>query len=268
MEVDGPRPVVGRPALLLPEEGDHRAEIAVADLHLGLGYARGGPVGFADETARSMADELVATCREATAHGIVVAGDSKHPIVGAPPPVARILFDFFSTLLAEQLTVRVILGNHDVGLARHLPREVEVVPARGLRRGTVGLFHGHGWPSPRVLRAPVVVAGHLHPGFRLAAGGALEAGKRRCWVRVELAPPTGRKGGRHRIEARHLIVLPAFNPVSGIESLNKGPPSEGRTFLVHRFLAPGRARAYLLDGTDLGRLPSWSSTRPRRRRPV
>lgn len=257
------QPVPGRAAYRLPEDRRHDAAIAIADLHLGLGYLHGAPMGLAEDAARAMAEEAIRAARDAEANRIIVAGDSKHPIVGAPAPVGRILFDFFSTILGEQLDVEVILGNHDVGLARHLPREVEVHGARGLRRGEVGLFHGHGWPSPRVLRAATLVAGHLHPGYRLAPGSG--GGKQRCWVRVGLAPPKGRRRTRHRIEARELIVLPAFNPLSGIESLNKGPPAEGRTFLVHRFLAPGEARAYLLDGTDLGALPSWAATRPRSR---
>ncbi len=267
MRTEAPQPVPGRPALLLPEDRHHPAEIAIADLHLGLGALRSEGFGFAETQARRMVEELLGAASETGAAGVVVVGDAKHPLVGAPAPVGRMLFEFFSTLLGEQLRVRLVLGNHDVGIARHLPREVELLPASGWRRGPLGLFHGHKWPSPRVLRSERLIAGHLHPGFRLAPGHRSAGGKERCWVRVDLAPPRSRRRSRHAITARELLVLPAFNPLSGIEALNKGPPAEGRTFLVHRFLAPGVARAYLLDGTDLGRLPSWAATRPRARAP-
>lgn len=51
-----------------------------------------------------------------------------------------------------------------------------------------------------------------------------------------------------------MIVLPAYNPLAGTEALNRQRPARGRTFLYHRFLSQGSARAYLLDGTDLGPL--------------
>jgi uncharacterized protein len=155
------------------------------------------------------------------------------------------------------------LGNHDVGLVRHLPREVEVHPSTGIVRGEVGIFHGHRWPSNAVLRAPRLVAGHLHPGFRLAPTVEFPEGKRRCWVRVERTPPPARpKAARRRVHieprAREVVILPAFNPMAGTESLNRERPARGRSFLYRRFLRDGVARAYLLDGTDVGvlRLPS------------
>jgi metallophosphoesterase superfamily enzyme len=121
----------------------------------------------------------------------------------------------------------------------------------------VGIFHGHCWPSNRVLRAPRLVVGHLHPGFRLAPSPDDAEGKRRCWVRLELPPPSARPRRRRRhsvVRASELIVLPAFNPLAGVEALNRERPARGRTFLYGRFLSQGVARAYLLDGTDLGPL--------------
>jgi hypothetical protein len=144
-----------------------------------------------------------------------------------------------------------------VGIVRHLPSEVTVHPATGVVRDAVGIFHGHRWPSDEVLRSPRLVAGHLHPGFRLAPTAEDPEGKRRCWVRVELPPPLAPSGRARRhaeLAAREIVVLPAFNPLSGTEALNRQRPARGRSFLYRRFLARGSARAYLLDGTDLGPL--------------
>jgi len=107
------------------------------------------------------------------------------------------------------------------------------------------------------------VAGHLHPGYRFAPTAEAPLPKRRCWVRVDLRAgggarhPDGRRAG-----ARELIVLPAFHPLAGVESLNRERPERGRSFLYHRFLLEGAARAYLLDGTDLGPLPTWDPDGP------
>lgn len=205
-----------------------------------------------------MAGGLLNVAKLTQASGVIFAGDLKQPIVGMSPPLRRELFDFFAALLSAGLSVDVVPGNHDVGLVRALPREVALHAVGGLRVGTVGIFHGHAWPSNSVLRSRTLVAGHLHPGFRLAPSSDGAGGKRRCWLRVEFPPPIrDRRRRKHGpLRARELIVLPALNPLTGTESLNRSAPARYRTFLWKRFVLHGTARAYLLDGTDLGPLRS------------
>jgi uncharacterized protein len=258
------RPVPGAPALVVePTTPTARRTLVVADLHLGLGASRDRPGGPPGGSARSLADDLVHLLRANRARELLIAGDVKHPILGTPPALRPVVFDFFATVLSEGYSTEVVLGNHDVGLVRHLPREVVVHPATGVVRNRVGVFHGHRWPSNSVLRAAVIVAGHLHPGFRLAPTPEDPAGKRPCWVRVEVTPAPRRavrRRPRHaELAAHEVIVLPAFNPLAGVESLNRARPARGRSFLFGRFLSRGPARAYLLDGTDLGVLPTPSA---------
>ncbi|MCI4358567.1 MAG: metallophosphoesterase [Thermoplasmata archaeon] len=243
LRLDGPR---AHPALLL------------ADLHLGLGgnerLGRGPP----EASALILVQTLLDCARKFDAAQIVIAGDVKHPIVGTPRALRPVVFEFFAQLLSEGLEVDVVLGNHDVGLVPFLPREVVVHPASGAIIDGVGVFHGHRWPSDEVLRSQYLVAGHLHPGYRLAPSADDAKGKQRCWVRVSFpkAGPPPKRPPRHApIEAREMIVVPAFNPIAGTEALNRRRPSPGRSFLFSRFLSRGVARAYLLDGTDLGTLP-------------
>jgi len=238
----------------------------ISDVHLGLGASPERPAGPVEGTGEVLAEQLLRSVRSAGGDGIIIAGDAKHPIVGTPPALRPVVFDFFGRLLGEGLDVELVLGNHDVGIVRHLPREVVVHPADGIVREGVGIFHGHRWPSHEVLRASKLVAGHLHPGFRLAPTAADPEGKRRCWVRVRVEPlPTPPRRPRQRPEpaAREIVILPAFNPIAGTESLNRESPARGRSFLYRRFLARGPARAYLLDGTDLGPLVI-SAAPPRR----
>ncbi len=262
------RPLPGRALLELRSATPRGGRFLIgADLHLGLGSFRPGQPAPPGVTAGSFAEGLLEAGRTARATGFILAGDTKHPIVGTPPALRRELFGFFSTLLASGYTVEVILGNHDVDLARHLPKEVAMHPAAGLVRFGVGIFHGHAWPSAAVLRARTLVAGHLHPGFRFAATPKSPGGKERCWLRVEypapglVASPRGRRPAEPG--ARALVVLPALNPLTGTEALNREAPARIRTFLYRRFVQPGAARAYLLDGTDLGPiLTSPASPRP------
>ncbi|MCI4330563.1 MAG: hypothetical protein L3K19_01785 [Thermoplasmata archaeon] len=258
------RPVPDWPVLeLLPAGREQGGTLVLADLHLGIEGSRPGPHL---SSAASMSWSLVELARARSAKGFLVAGDAKHPIVGVPAPLRPVVFDFFSTLLAEGFTVELVPGNHDVGLARHLPREVVVHPATGVVRHGVGIFHGHGWPSDAVLRAGTIVCGHLHPAYRFAPTPDEAIGKQRCWVRVEFPEfpvrPTKRRRRHAELAARELIVLPAFHPLCANEALNRLRPSRGRTFLVRRFLSRGSPRAYLLDGTDVG--PVATTIRPDR----
>jgi len=262
-------PVPDAPALVIEPVGrSEERTLVVADVHLGLGSTTERSLGPPEASADRLAEDLVGIARSARAEAVVVAGDAKHPIVGTPPALRPVVFDFFAGLLREGLTVELVLGNHDVGIVRHLPREVRVHPATGVVRGDVGIFHGHRWPSNKVLRAPRLVAGHLHPGFRLAPTADDPAGKRRCWVRVErvpVAPKTARRRRHIEPQAREIVILPAFNPIAGTEALNRERPARGRSFLYRRFLSQGVARAYLLDGTDLGVLTNLSETARRSR---
>ena len=253
-------PVAGAPALLLePARRARERTLIVSDVHLGLGAESAHPGGPLEASGGVLSEELVQIARRTSADTILVAGDAKHPIVGTPRSLRPVIFEFFGRLLHEGLSVELVLGNHDVGIVPCLPREVGVHPATGVVREGVGVFHGHRWPSPAVLRASKLVAGHLHPGYRLAPTLSDPEGKRRCWVRVEIHS-VGSRGGRRanrakEVRAREIVILPAFNPIAGTEALNRESPARGRSFLYRRFLSRGIARAYLLDGTDLGRLP-------------
>ncbi len=250
------RPLEPEPALLVRAAPDRDSGLVViADLHLGLAATPSAPLGPPGASAPEIAEHLVGLCARARARRLLVAGDVKHPIVGVPPWLRPVVFDVFATLLDAGVVPEVVLGNHDVGLVRHLPREVVVHPSEGAVVGSVGIFHGHRWPSSRVLSSPTLVAGHLHPGFRFAPTADAPDGKRRVWLRVDYRHGEGvaRPSGR-RAPVQELIVLPAFHPLAGSEALNRERPERGRSFLYGRFLARGEARAYLLDGTDLGRL--------------
>ncbi len=256
------RPIPNRPILeILGSEESSGGLLAFADLHLGLGAGERRADGPPEASSHRMVEGLLEVARERSAAGFVVAGDVKHPVVGTPRPLRPIIFNFFAGLLAEGYSVDLVLGNHDPGLVPHLPREVKVHSSKGAVLRGVGFFHGHRWPNKELFSMERLVVGHLHPGYRLAPTPEASQSRHRCWVRVEY-PPGWTPGGdrsKTRPKVRELVVLPAFNPLAGIEALNHERPARFRTFLLRRFLNPGVSRAFLLDGTDLGTL---LTTRP------
>ncbi len=251
------RPIPGTTGLSVePRDGEERF-VVVADVHLGLGSGPIAPRGPPGASSAELAERAIRVCETARAHRLVIAGDVKHPIVGVPPWLRPVVFDFFGALLEAGLAVEVVLGNHDVGLVPQLPREVTVHPSTGVAVGPVGVFHGHRWPAAPVLGATTLVAGHLHPGLRFAPTASAPDGKVRAWLRVEYDARRPVRGPDGRPTAtRELVIVPAFHPLAGTEALNRDRPERGRSFLYARFLAPGSARAYLLDGTDVGAVPT------------
>lgn len=256
MEAATTRPLPGAPALVVSDSpGRSGTSLVISDVHLGYGATRDRPEGPPPASIDDLADQVLQATRSAGAGTLLIAGDVKHPIVGVPATLRPGVRRFFAALLGEGLRVEIVPGNHDVGLERSLPGEVRLHPSSGVVHRGVGIFHGHRGPSDRVVTAPRLVAGHLHPGVRLAPTADDPTGKRRCWVRLEAAIPTVARRSRSRTGTlQEVVILPAFNPITGIESLNREKPRRGRSFLVRRFLSSGTARGFLLDGTDIGAL--------------
>jgi metallophosphoesterase superfamily enzyme len=260
----GPRPVPGEPLLRVEEDPPL---LVAADVHVGLGsWEPRAPRPYA-ATGGGLAEGLVRVARRERISRLLLLGDVKDPIGRVPWWLRDELDAFFGELTRAGLRLEVVLGNHDAGLAERLPRGIRVRGAEGLLRGGVGYFHGHAWPSDRLLRgARTLVMGHLHPGYRLALprspGGS---GKERCWVRTLLPPYSRTDRARPRKHpwprAREAIVLPAFNPLCANEALNRAAPVRGHRFMVRHFLLRGRSRAFLLDGTDVGEI-HWGTGSP------
>jgi hypothetical protein len=116
-----------------------------------------------------------------------------------------------------------------------------------------GFFHGHAWPSKRVLRCRKLFMGHVHPAmeFRDRFGYRIVE---RVWVESSLVRELVK--ARYGIKPRDkLTILPAFNPLVGGIPLNRrmderliGP------LLRNEFVKLDDMQAYLLDGTPLGRI--------------
>jgi len=240
-------PVPGE-AAAIAETGDQRL-LLLGDYHAGLelGLRRDGV------ELRSRADDrldrLLGIVERARPDRLVVLGDLGHAIgdpYGDERDELEAIFDRID------VPITVAKGNHD-GDIEHLfeaiDGEVTLTPAHGARIGSIGVVHGHTWPSPAVLEADVVCIGHEHPVVRLedeVGGSRVE----RVWLRGDLSPaPFEEHYDAELAVDGELVVFPAFNELSGGTWINV----EGQEFLSP-FLPAGLdgGEAYLLDGTRLG----------------
>ncbi|MHA2378606.1 MAG: hypothetical protein ACXADS_04970 [Candidatus Thorarchaeota archaeon] len=149
---------------------DGRRALLIADLHLGFEhelYETKG-IAFPPQDA-SMLKRISLLVQKYSINDIHIIGDVKHTITADSRFNWRSIPEFMSAL-SVLCTISIIPGNHDGDLLALLPRSVTLLDVHGTLVGegrrTVGLLHGHAWPSPEVLGAQMLVIGHNHPTLR------------------------------------------------------------------------------------------------------
>ena len=239
-------PVPDAPAILVD---DHI--LAVADLHIGIEAALFEAGVSLPSQTRKLGRRLRALLEATDSKTLVVLGDVKHFIPGVSPVERRDIPIFFHEIADAVDEVHIAAGNHDALIRPYLPDFVEIHRPSGFTIGGVAFVHGHAWPAKDVMAAKVLIMGHNHPAvvFVDKLGGKTVVP---AWVRV----PFRRKHSRYAKLPKEAVCVPSFNELCG------GTPVNDR---YARLLGPlmqpevvnlERARLHLLDGTDLGLLPS------------
>ncbi|ELY31903.1 metallophosphoesterase [Natrialba magadii ATCC 43099] len=258
--------------------------LLIADYHAGyeagLRYERGVDV---PSNAAERRERLFSLIERTNPDHLVVLGDLMHSI-GDPGGAERGELEYlFESDPLRSLDVTVVKGNHDGAIETWLdadvngsaaaepasasapppsPTSLTITPGDGiaLGDGSVGVCHGHTWPSLAVLESDVLCLGHEHPCVRVedeVGGSRVE----RVWLRGQANPTVFREHpGLDRdalpawvmdddVEPPKVVVVPAFNELVGGTWVNV----TGQSFLSP-FLPDGvcGGEAYLLDGTRLG----------------
>jgi len=153
-----------KPALLISDR-KHGKILAIADLHLGIEhelYNAGIAIAPQAEKFKKTIGKLLKMTK---ADKLIIIGDLKHKVPGISFRELRELpklVDF----LKERVHVVLARGNHDVEL-KEISEEIEVHGARGFSIGTYGFFHGHAWPSKKLLKCDHLFTAHIHPVVNL-----------------------------------------------------------------------------------------------------
>lgn len=266
------------PAILIKTQ--KAKTVVIADLHIGWEIAlsqKGIHVPTQTPKLLKKLKEILLTCEP---EKLLILGDVKHTVATARMGEWYDVPDFFAQLKEQIGEIYVVRGNHDGNLEPLLPEDITVLPATGTTIGEVGIFHGHRWPSPTLLKCKTLIMGHIHPvvAFRGPAGFRIT---RQVWVkvnceRVKLAEALLRK---HNIkieesvketlkkhygvspQTSQLFVMPSFNDYLGGRPLNRKRMRENTR--ADRIVGPvlrseavhvENAEVYLLDGTFLGNL--------------
>lgn len=212
--------------------------LVIADVHLGITYELWKDGISLPKQSEIFAERVKRLTKITRTKELIIIGDVKHKVPGMSKEEIREIPMFFSLL--PDVDVTIIPGNHDGILKKILPKEVKVVSSEGLLKGSYLLTHGHRNIAKRFRGAKTIVIGHNHPfvKFRDELGVLFFEP---VWVRGKIKTDYGEK---------NLIIMPAFNELSGASIVND-PDYEPIGPIAKRL---ENAHAYLLDGTDLGEL--------------
>ncbi|MFW9768267.1 MAG: metallophosphoesterase [Candidatus Thorarchaeota archaeon] len=147
-----------------------RTVLLISDIHLGfeVSVSQEKGVEFPPQYPVIL-KRIESLIKKHSASHLYIIGDVKHSIFTDDYSNWEIIPEFMEGL-TKIVETTIIPGNHDGVLEPLLPRTVTLTDVHGIALGSkeesVGLFHGHTWPSHEVLDTKMIVVGHNHPTVR------------------------------------------------------------------------------------------------------
>ncbi|MDD1707773.1 MAG: metallophosphoesterase [Methanoregulaceae archaeon] len=241
------------PALLVSNE---IKVLAVADLHLGIesDLDRHG-LHFRSRT-KERRERVEACIRETGPDLLILLGDLKHEIPFTSRQEHQEIPEFVDHL-RSLVPLRLMPGNHDIGIERFLDKD-ELLAKEGAVIDGTGYVHGHMYPAG-CLAGRLIIAGHHHPMvcIRDEVGCALRSPaylfsplNEAC---IGFPPDQGER------EGSRVLFMPSFNELTGYDIMRT---VEEPFSPLSRCMNPGEAEVLLPDGTFLGPLKALEGYEP------
>ena len=248
--------ILGWPALLVEKPV---RSLIITDVHFGFEAELAEKGIRTPSQTWKLQRSIIKLCEENSVERLIFLGDLKHMVPLSSWIEWREMPEALKVLKEMGVDLALILGNHDGGIESMLGDLVTIFPSKGVMLDAekrVYLLHGHAWPSQEVLRADLIIMGHLHPMISLRTDIGIIA-KRRVWLIFEgdkkiLAE---KLAARRRRGSIRLIVMPAFNPILTGLSVNALTPRDRLWPLIRSGafdLDSGEAVA--LSGERLGKI--------------
>ena len=254
--------------------------LIIADPHLGWEMTlREKGIHVPSQTSR-LTEKLTSLLTKYQPQTLLILGDVKYSVVASQPGEWHEINQFFTTIKRHVPEIGIVRGNHDANLEPMLPENIRLHPASGISINGIGLFHGHKWPSPKLLKCKTLLMGHLHPvvAFRDPAGFKIT---RQVWMKVkcdpealaktllqkhgikieETATETLKKHYNFEPKTTQAFIMPSYNDFLGGRPVNNSASKRTREtepligpLLRSKAVDVVNSELYLLDGTFLGTL--------------
>ena len=266
------------PAALVKSE--KTKTLIIADPHIGWETSLQEKGIHVPSQTEKILNKLTAIITRYKPQELVILGDVKYTVISSELGELHDVPNFFGKLREYVRSIAIVRGNHDANIEPLLPKDIKLLPATGAIIGDIGVFHGHKWPSPALLKCKTLVMGHLHPVvvFRDPAGFRIT---RQVWMKVncntesfgkillqkqnlkieKTVAETLRKYYDVGLKSKEIFIMPSFNDFLGGRPLNEtrsrkeiGAESLIGPVLRSEAVDVDNAELYLLDGTYLGTL--------------
>ncbi len=246
-------PLLNEPALVV--ENAFRT-LVIADIHLGIEWELYHSGFSIPSQVKKRTMRIRDYIMKVKPDRVVLLGDIKHNVPVTSWQEKQEVPAFLKELAAFA-PVDIVPGNHDGDIGNLVPENVTVHDMKGFVMDNVGYFHGHTWPGVELLSASYVVMSHNHPTIRFTdtLGHAVSE---EVWIRTRFIEKAIREHYGDIIwDDPEVIIMPAFNELCGGIPFNESMHEEllGPVFANHA-IELEKARAFLLDGTDLGTIGS------------
>jgi len=236
------------PAVFIPE----KKALVIAELHLGLEYElykSGVTIPPQGERFRETVDKLIEQIKAKT---LIIVGDIKHKVPGSTIREDKEIPKFLNSL-KEKIKIVLVKGNHDDQIEEIIPQGVKVYSSRGLKLGKYGFFHGHAWPSKKLMDCNYLFMAHIHPAIEFKDMFGYRS-VLHVWLKGQLNKELIKKKFKIKKTGKLItIVLPTFNNILGGVAVNKVAEKEAiGPLFKNKIFDMNSSKAYLLDGTYLG----------------
>ena len=238
------------PAAFIPEI----KTLVVAELHLGIEYDLYKSGIYIEAQRKTFLKTIERLVKMTKAKKIILLGDVKHKVPGSTIREDREI-PLFLQELSKTLKVILVKGNHDDRLEEIIPSGIKMVSSHGIKIGKYGFFHGHAWPSKKLLSCEYLLMGHIHPALEFVDKFGFRSIEQ-VWVKGNLnQEKVKKKFDMKKVGKLNLVILPVFNKMLGGVPINKIKRQE----LIGPILSSDlvdleKSNIYLLDGTYLGNL--------------
>lgn len=224
--------------------------LVISDTHIGVEYQLGQSgirIHKQIEKFTEILDKLIELTKAET---LVILGDVKHKVPGASIQELRDIPKFLE-YLSTKVKVLITKGNHDDYLETLIPAGVKLYDSKGFKIGKYGFFHGHAWPSKKLMRCDHLFIGHIQPSveFKDKLG---YSSRQQVWLKGKLNQQAIKK--KYKITSAgklNIIIVPSFNSLLGSLNVIEKKDLSGPLF-TSKSMNLNDMRTYLLDGTYLG----------------
>ena len=226
--------------------------LIITDLHIGLEtelIKSGIKIHKQIEKFKDILDKLIDLTG---AKLLVILGDVKHKVPGVTMQELRDIPKFLD-YLSKKVKVVIAKGNHDDYLETLVPSGVKIYSSKGFRIGRYGFFHGHGWPSKKLIKCDYLFIGHIQPSVEFRDNFGYR-NRQQVWLKGHLNQPVVKK--KYKVNSTgklNIVVVPSFNNLIGSLNVMSKEDLSG-PLLTNNAMNLEEMKVYLLDGTYLGEI--------------